>query len=204
MEQFEHHEDIDAIAVVCLEGWEDELRSHAEHFGINKLKHIIPGGASNQESIRNGVMLLAEQYGEDSFVLVHDAVRPLVTKDIISDCLKVAHEKGNAIASLSSMEPLLKVAEDGLSSCEYYSRAGLVRAQAPQGFRLGQLKQAHLLALQKGIVDATCSATLMQRLGERLYLSKSATSNIKITLNNDIHIFESLQIKAQKTSEMQA
>ena len=196
LEQFNMHPDVDVIAVICLEGWDEELNTLAARHGINKLKHIIPGGASNQESIRNGIMELSKHYSDDAFVLVHDAVRPMVTKEIISDCLEVAHEKGNAIASLSSMEPLLKLNADEESSSEYYSRSGLVRAQAPQCFRLDTLLQAHRQAQQKGITDTTCCATLMQRLGEQLYISKSSTRNIKITRKDDIVIFEAMQKKA--------
>lgn len=204
MEQFEQHSDIDIIAIVCLEGWEDELWGYAEHFGIRKLKHIIPGGASNQESIRNGIMLLSEQYGEDAMILVHDAVRPMVTQEIITDCLRVARKHGNAVASLSSIEPLLKIEEDGISSLSYHSRSGLARAQAPQCFRLGDLTRAHSLAKEKGIKDATCCATLMHRLGERIHLSKSATSNIKITLHDDLLIFEALQKNIQNNTKKRA
>ena len=82
MEKFENHPEIDIIAVVCLDGWEHILESYAKQYKITKLKHIFPAGAVGQESIKNGIMGLAEHYDDDAIVLIHDAIRPNLSKDI--------------------------------------------------------------------------------------------------------------------------
>ena len=98
LEAFQRHADIDAIAVVCIAGWENILCAYAREYGITKLKHIIPGGDCGQASIRNGVFELEKHYSRDDLVLVHDAIRPMVSAEIISDCIATATQYGSAIA----------------------------------------------------------------------------------------------------------
>ena len=87
LEAFQNHADIDAIAVVCIEGWEQVLWAYAKQFNINKLKYVVPGGKNGQDSIRNGVFELEKYYDPEDIVLIHDSIRPMVSADIISDCI---------------------------------------------------------------------------------------------------------------------
>ena len=103
MEAFEKHPDIDVIAVVCVEGWESILGAYARQYHITKLKHIIPGGANGQGSIRNGVFELEKHYAADDLVLIHDAIRPMVSQDIISGCIATAREHGSAIVEVAKL-----------------------------------------------------------------------------------------------------
>lgn len=191
LEKFEHHVGVDAIAVACLEGWENQLREMAAKYEITKLKHIVPGGATNQESIRCGVEALALHYAKDDVVLIHDAVRPMVSEEVISDCLRVVREKGNAVASLPCLEPLL-IQADKDSSREAHRREGLMRAQAPQGFSMGRLAEAYREAEKRGISNCVAACELMQRLGETVYFSRSELMNIKVTTKEDISMMEKL------------
>ncbi len=199
LEKFEHHPEIDIIAVSCLEGWEKRLRGMASEFCIGKLKHILPGGATNQLSIRNGVDALANLYSSDDIILVHDAVRPLVSKAVVSDCLRVVREKGNAIACVPCVEPLLRSINSPCAAEAWLSRDALMRAQAPQGFFLGRLADAHRKAVEKNITDCVASCELMLRLGETVYLSRSETTNIKITTAEDMAVAEALLTELSDT-----
>ena len=101
LEAFQKHPEIDAIAVVCLSGWEPMLQAYANQFRITKLKWIFPGGASNQESIHNGIMGLRESgCADDDIVIVHDGVRPLISDKIISDNLETCKKFGYAVTGL--------------------------------------------------------------------------------------------------------
>ena len=194
LEVFERHPDIDVVAVSCLTGWEEKLRSYADHFGINKLKHIVRAGETNQESICHGIAELAKRYDDGSMVLVHDAVRPMVTDNIITNCLCTAYKYGNAVACIPCQEPLLRSSHDAEKEprCgQYYPREGMLRAQAPQVFPLGTLRWAHNEASLRCIYDTTASCVLMHRLGVKLYYSESSTSNIKITTRDDMALFAS-------------
>ena len=98
---FQEHPKIDAIAVVCLDGWEKTLKAYANQFGITKLKYIFPGGVSNQDSIHNGLVGLREAgCSDDDIVLIQDGVRPLVSEDIITKNIDVTNKYGYAITGL--------------------------------------------------------------------------------------------------------
>ena len=95
MEVFQKHPEIDAIEVVCLDGWFDVVRAYARQFGIAKLENIVVGGENGQDSIRNGLLDIADRYNDnEDIVLIHDAIRPMLSFEIISDSIKVCREYG--------------------------------------------------------------------------------------------------------------
>ena len=191
LEAFEKHPEINAIAVVCVDGWEQVLWAYAKQFNIFKLKYVIPGGSTGQESIRNGVMELEKHFASTDFVLVHDAIRPMVSAEIISDSIRVAREFGNAITVIPCAEAMLKT-EDGESSTGAYPRECLKRTQTPQTFRIGDICELHRRAQKAGISNSVASCTLMIELGEKVYFSTGSEKNIKLTTVEDIDIFKAL------------
>lgn len=191
LEAFEKHPEIDAIAVVCIEGWEQVLWAYAKQFNISKLKTVILGGENGQASIRNGVFALEEQFEKDDLVLIHDAIRPMVSAEIISDCIRVASKHGNAITVIPCAEAMLTTG-DGIYSDESYSRDQLKRTQTPQAFRLGEICELHRQALKAGITNSIASCTLMIELGKKVYFSTGSEKNIKLTTVDDIDIFKAL------------
>jgi 2-C-methyl-D-erythritol 4-phosphate cytidylyltransferase len=191
LEAFQKHADIDEIAVVCIEGWEQVLRAYANQFNITKLKHIIPGGKNGQDSIRNGVYELRRHFAEDDIVLIHDAIRPMVSAEIISDCIVKTKQYGCAIATIPCAEAMLKT-EDGKISTGSYPRDNLKRTQTPQGFFLGKICELHKKALENGITNSVASCTLMIEMGEQVYFSAGSEKNIKLTTLDDIDIFKAL------------
>ena len=124
LEAFQNHSDIDVIAVVCIEGWETVLQAYANQFNITKLKHIIPGGKNGQDSIRNGVYELEKHYSRDDIVLIHDAIRPMVSQEIISDCIVKTAQYGCAISVIPCAEAMV-VTNDELSSEEAKKRGSV-------------------------------------------------------------------------------
>lgn len=191
MEAFERHPQVDAIAVVCIQGWEQVLWAYAKQFNVTKLKYVIPGGANGQESIRNGVFELEKHFKPEDFVLVHDAIRPLVSEEIITDCIEVANQYGNAITVIPCAEAMIET-EDGMVSSGSYPRDHLKRTQTPQAFRLGEICDLHRRALENGITNSIASCTLMIELGEKIYFSKGSEKNLKLTTLDDIDIFKAL------------
>ena len=189
LEAFQKHPEIDAIAVVCISGWETVLQAYANQFNITKLKYIIAGGKNGQDSIRNGVYELEKHFAPDDIVLIHDAIRPMVSADIISDCIRVTREKGNAITVIPCAEAMLQT-QDGLISSGSYPRDRLKRTQTPQGFRIGKISDLHRRALKAGITNSVASCTLMIEMGEQVYFSVGSEKNIKLTTVEDIDIFK--------------
>lgn len=191
LEAFQNHADIDAIAVVCIEGWEQVLRAYANQFNITKLKYIIAGGLNGQESIKNGIYELRNYFSDTDIVLIHDAIRPMVSPEIISDCIVKTKLHGCAIATIPCAEAMLKT-DDGVVSIGSYPRDNLKRTQTPQGFYLGKICDLHKRALEAGITNSIASCTLMIEMGEQVYFSAGSEKNIKLTTIEDIDIFKAL------------
>lgn len=191
LEKFEKHPNIDVIGVVCLEGWENILAGYANQYNITKLKHIIPAGKVGQESIKNGIFELAKHYEETAIVLVHDGNRPMVSSDIISDCIAVTKQKGNAITCIPCQEAMLETF-DGKTSKTSYPRESLKRTQTPHGFKLIDLINAHKEAAAHNITNSVASCTLMIELGKEVNFSVGSEKNIKLTTPEDIEIFKAL------------
>ena len=198
LEAFENHPEIDAIAVVCIQGWEQVLWAYAKQFNITKLKYVVPGGKNGQDSIRNGVFELEKHFNKDDIVLIHDAIRPLVSAEIISDNIRVAREYGNAITVIPCAEAMMQT-EDGVVSVGSYPRDRLKRTQTPQAFHIGDICDLHRRALEAGITNSVASCTLKIEMGEQVYFSAGSEKNIKLTTVEDIDIFKALL--AAKRSE---
>ena len=191
LEAFEKHPEIDEIAVVCLESWENVLWAYAKQFNINKLKYVTKGGKNGQDSIRNGLFELEKCHDKDDIVLIHDAIRPMISADIISDNIRVCREYGNAITVIPCAEAMLRT-EDGLESSALYPRDNLKRTQTPQAFKLGEICDLHRRALNVGITNSVASCTLKVEMGEKVYFSRGSEKNIKLTTVEDIDIFKAL------------
>lgn len=191
LEAFEKHPEIDAIAVVCIEGWDHILWAYAKQFNISKLKYVVPGGTNGQDSIRNGVYELEKHYASEDIVLIHDAIRPMVGAEIISDNIRVARERGNAITVIPCAEAMMQT-EDGSVSTGSYPRDRLKRTQTPQAFRIGDICDLHRRALEAGITNSVASCTLMIEMGEQVFFSAGSEKNIKLTTVEDIDIFKAL------------
>ena len=130
-------------------------------------------------------------------MLVHDAIRPMVSETVISDCLKVAREHGNAITVIPCAEAMV-MTEDQQSSEELYPREQLKRTQTPQAFHIGEICDLHREALARGITNSVASVTLMIELGHKVYFSKGSEKNVKLTTVEDIDIFKAL-LAAQRS-----
>lgn len=192
LEAFQKHPSIDAIEVVCLDGWHDVLWAYAKQFGIAKLENIVSGGKNGQDSIRNGLYDIASRHnGSDDIVLVHDAIRPMVSNDIISDNIRVCRQYGNAITVVPCTEAMLKTF-DSLSTEEQVPRDNLKITQTPQAFFLQDIIAAHKEALEKGITNSVASCTMYIELGRKLYMSAGSEKNLKLTTAEDIEIFKAL------------
>lgn len=191
LEAFEKHPEIDAIAVVCIEGWEHVLWAYAKQFNITKLRYVIPGGKNGQDSIRNGVMELEKHFHKDDLVLIHDAIRPMVSAEIISNNILVARKYGNAITVVPCAEAMMQT-EDGLNSSGSYPREKLRRTQTPQAFFIGDICDLHRKALNVGITNSVASCTLMIEMGKQVHFSIGSEKNIKLTTVEDIDIFKAL------------
>ncbi len=191
LEAFQRHPDIDGIIVSCLEGWHEILRAYAKEADINKLKWIVGGGENGQASARNALRELRDVCHESDIVVIHDAIRPMVSAEIISDCIVKCRQYGSGLAAMRCQETIIET-QDGIKGDKGISRSNIMRVQTPQAYRYGYVMDAHERALQQGITDAVYTNTLMIDLGETLYFSKGSEKNLKITTMEDVEIFKAL------------
>ena len=191
LEGFQHHPQIDEIGLVCLDGWHDVVRAYAKQFNIDKLKWIISGGKTAQESIREGVYMLEGKCSDDDTVIIHDGIRPLVDDFVLTDVIMKCEKYGNAVTALPYNEQIF-VADDGESTVQYIPREALRRGATPQAYKYGRLNWAYHEAFEKeiGIYGSSYTNTMMVELGERLYFANGSDKNIKITTKDDLELFK--------------
>lgn len=197
LEAFQTHPDIDKIGVVCVDGWHDILRAYARQYKIDKLEWVVSGGENGQASIRNGVFHAEKLYAGQDVILVHDAIRPMVSHEIISDCIVQCKRHGSAVSIVPCNTVALRRTTENTSS-EVVPRDRLALTQTPQAFPLEKLAGAHRKALEMGISNSIASCTLMVELGEPIHFSIGAETNIKLTTPDDLKIFKALLALREK------
>ncbi|MGN0437432.1 MAG: 2-C-methyl-D-erythritol 4-phosphate cytidylyltransferase [Lachnospiraceae bacterium] len=192
LDLFENHSDIDAIVIACKEDWIPYLEELVYKYRIEKVKKIVPGGTTGQESIYNGLCAAKEVAGqEEAIVLIHDGVRPLINEKVISDNIASVKKHGSAITTALVKETILVVKED--ESIDYVPDRNQSRvAKAPQSFWLKDILAAHNRAREEGKNDYIDSCTMMKRFGYSLYLVDGPSENIKITTPDDFYTMRAL------------
>lgn len=193
LEAFQKHPDIHDIEVVCLDGWHDILEAYAKQNGITKLKWIVGGGATVQESIRNGVYNLEGPCSDDDIIIIHDGIRPMVDESVLSDVIAKCNIYGNAVTSLPYNEQIF-IIKDEVSTEEYIPRETLRRVQTPQAYKMSKLLWAYREAFDRGtgIHGSSYTNTMMVDLGETLYFASGSDKNVKITTSDDVELFRAL------------
>lgn len=193
MQVFQNHPQIDAIIVVTLEAWMDTIKAYATEFKISKLKWIVPGGKTGQESIYCGIKELEKTCSPKDVIMIHDGNRPFVTGDIISDSFATYKQYGCAVAAIPCVEAIFR-SSDGICSMETIPREELYRTQTPHTYSLEKLLWAHKIAKQRNIENTTATCVLMNIVdcGGGVYFSRGSEKNLKLTTQDDLDIFTAL------------
>ena len=170
LEAFEKHPGVDGILVVCIEGWHEILKAYARQYDITKLKWIVSGGETGQESIRNGVYHLEGICSDEDIIVIHDGIRPVVEDNVISDILVTCKQYGNAVTSLPYNEQIFVKADEQKTN-QYIPRETLKRVSTPQAYTFGKLNWAYHEAFAKeiGIYGSAYTNTMMVDLGAVSY-----------------------------------
>ena len=188
IEHFESHPMVDAIVLVCVEGWIDYSRELFRKYNIQKVKSIVPGGATGQLSIYNGLKAAREIGDEKSVVIIHDGVRPLISGDVITKNIESVLNYGSAITTANVTETILVVNEETGDINHVPNRKDSRLAKAPQSFYLGEVLGAEEKALSEGIDNFIDTCTLMNHYGFKLHLIDGPAENIKITTPTDFYM----------------
>ncbi|MGM9880877.1 MAG: 2-C-methyl-D-erythritol 4-phosphate cytidylyltransferase [Bacilli bacterium] len=193
LEGFQKHPQIDAIEVVCIDGWHDILWAYAKQFNITKLKWVISGGNSGQESIRNGVYNLEDKCSSEDTIIIHDGIRPLVEPSVLSDVIAKCKLYGNAVTSMPYNEQIFVIDEDDeTTTSKFIPRETLRRVSTPQAYNFKLLDEKYHEAFEKqiGIHGSHYTNTMMVELGVKLHFAAGSDKNIKLTTKDDLEMFK--------------
>lgn len=189
MEHFQNHPDIDAIELVCVDGFQGHLQGIADKYGITKLLKIVKGGSEYERSIMNGVAGLEGIAKLDDLVIIHWAASPFLSEEIITDNIRVCKEKGNAITA--SYSYLLYGTNDGDCAKKSINRETFMTLAAPQSFKYSVITGIYRQVEERHMFDYVEAHTpaFMAELGIPIYFSKGSHTNIKITEKEDVDLF---------------
>lgn len=195
LEHFQSHNEIDEIIIVCIKEWIPYLKKIVEFYNLNKVNIIVEGGETGQLSIYNGLKKLKETHDDNTIVLIHDGVRPLINEKLISDNIKSVKLYGSSISIASSVETVIIVEDKKIMQIE--DRSKCVHAKAPQSFYLKDIYTVHKKALREKKVDFIDSATIMNYYGFSLKTVEGTDENIKITTPTDYFILRAILEKQE-------
>ena len=187
----EKHSDVDGIIAVCIPGWEKVLQQLAAEYGISKLLDVVSGGKDRYESTRKGFEAISDVKDSD-VVVVHDSVRPLVTKECLTEVIEVCKQSGNSMAVLDCVDTMYEKSSSSRTN-KVSDRERLVRGQTPEAATAARFQEMYAAADVKGIRMDSVSAMQLE-LGWEVCFAKGAEQNIKITRQEDIELFKALLI----------
>lgn len=202
IDKFEEHPLIDAVLVVCVAEWVEYMKGLLERYYIKKVRWVVPGGETGQQSIRNGLYALWDDgtVQRDALVLIHDGVRPLIDGNTITRNIHCAEKNGNAVTVTAASETIISVmADDRVSNI--LDRSICKLARAPQTFHLRDIIEAHQRAKAEGLENMIDSAMLMAHYGSALHTVEGPVENIKITTPSDFYIFRAIY-EARENSQI--
>ena len=191
IENFQRNPQIEKIVVVCVREWIDYVHELVEKYGLTKVAWVIEGGNTGHDSIRNGVFFLTDKIQEDDFIILHDAVRPVLPQKAIDEVIRVAHEKGNASSSIACHPPIVYT-EDFESGISDIDREHVMLTASPQAFQYSLALKCYEKAELENKHNFTFTSSLLIHYGERVFFAKGTTNNIKITTKEDLALFSAL------------
>lgn len=192
IEAFQNNENIDAIEVVCISNYIDDMEKLVKKHNLTKVKWITEGGKDFQHSVLNGINYLRDKLKDEDIVSIHFGASPFISNEIISDSIKVAKEKGNAISTTPFYLLSGYKDKDGIKSSKYIDRETIACMNSPHSFKYGLIKSIYDKGVSTGLINEVepHTTTLMYKLGVPIYFSKGNQTNIKITTKEDLELFE--------------
>ena len=191
LEVFQKNNFVNEIIIAAEPAYFSLLKEIKEKFRLTKISKIVEGGVERQDSVYNA--LKAIKADDNDFVAVHDAARPLLPENILTNAIKTAKEKGNALVCVKARDTLLK--GDKIVK-EYVDRAEMYYVQTPQIFRYEDLMKAMKKAYEKNFIG-TDESMLIKELGININIVEGSMLNFKVTTVTDIEMFEKITISSQ-------
>lgn len=202
IEYFEEHLEIDAICIVVVEEWLEYTKKLIERYNIKKVKWLVKGGKSALESQYIGLnsIKMSKDYSKDDIVLIHDGVRPLINKQVITDCINGVKEYGSAVIVAPAIETIVQSDEENMI-IKTFPRSKCQLARAPQSFKIGEILDVHIKAKFENVYDFVDSTSMMLYYGYKIHTIEGPVENIKVTNPIDFYICRAL-LDARENSQI--
>ncbi|EHJ02134.1 2-C-methyl-D-erythritol 4-phosphate cytidylyltransferase [Clostridium sp. DL-VIII] len=191
LEAFDMHSEIDAVAVVCLPEWQEDVRIWLRRYEINKVKWLIDAGKTRQESIYNGLKAIRADVADEDIVVIHDSARPLISNRIISDNIAGAKEYKAVDTVIPASDTIVK-SLDGEKIHSVPLRKELYMGQTPQSFEYKLIMETHKYAQENVIIDATDDCQLVLKREIPVQLVQGDKLNFKITTMEDLVLLKAI------------
>lgn len=191
LEAFNKNSNIDYILVICKKDYEGTLEQWINKYNLNKVKWIIEGGSTRQQSVENGLKELGDFCDKEDIVLIHDGARPLITDKIINENIERAKVYGAINTVIPCTDTIISSAKgDGIEAVP--DRSKLYQCQTPQSFQYGVIKKAHEYAKENALSSATDDCQLVFAMGKKVYFAQGDKLNFKVTTKEDLIILKAL------------
>ena len=193
LETFNNHQLIDAIIVVTSKEYIGLVKDLVKQYQLSKVVDVVLGGSTRQESVHNGLMKAKEVAAniDNDIVLIHDAARPLVSQEIISNNI-LECEKYDAVTTVINASDTIVHSKNSDTVNDVPLRKELYQSQTPQSFKLSLILSAHDSAKVKKLDDVTDDAQLVLLLNKEVHLVKGDKRNFKITTFDDLLMLKAL------------
>lgn len=191
IEKFQKNDQVEGIVVVCIREWIEQLWELLDEYKLTKVRWVIDGGDTGHDSIRNGIFFLRDKIKPEDFVIIHDAVRPVLPQKAIDAVIQVAQENGNASSSIACHPPIVYT-DDFKSGIKDIDREHVMLTASPQAYRYSLALECYEKAEKENKHQFTFTSSLLIHYGHRVYFAEGTTGNIKITKQEDLALFEAL------------
>ena len=175
---------IDRIVVVCKKEWEGFIKTLKDTHNISKLTDVINSGDTRFASIYNGITFCCSQFGKQGTLLIHDAVRPCITEELLENNITMARLYGAALTAAPCFDTMF-ISSNGKFAEGIYPREKLFKGQTPISIKAELAAECYQTAVDRQLYTDSPAALLLQ-LGKKVALSKGSQQNIKITTKEDL------------------
>lgn len=204
---FQKNTRIDAIEVVCHRDWVNYCENMVEEYGITKIRWIVPGGETFQDSVMNGMKHLERLLGTETDlndnIFIQYGGSPFTSQKIVNAVIDMTEERGSAVTATPCYQ-LLSIKEewDDTRTSTWVDRDKYTQIACPYGFRFSYLLDVYKRSAEKGLLDRIepHTTSLMFALGDTINLAYGDQTNIKITTVEDIDLFEGYVLMQQRKS----
>lgn len=191
LEVFQNHKEIDKIVIVVSDEWKNYVQECVSAYNVTKVCSYASAGETRQHSIYNGLKAIDTNANDTNICIIHDAARPLVSDEIISDCILGATEEDGAMPVIS-VKDTVYLSKDGNSIDSLLNRSQLFAGQAPESFKFRKYFEIHNSVTDEEIANTAGSSEIAYRHGMKIRLTKGSERNFKITTIEDLETFETI------------